>query len=126
MIEAIDDITAQWWDHIQPAILQMQEDAKYAYEEYQDDHPKVEQSDAMSIHQGEVHMAKMIQHFGSDTLQGMDKTLDAIDQFADVLKLHSDFDRMQPCTSSTMDVITSIIPAILTICQMRGAKRSTL
>lgn len=122
----VDEITEKlWWKQVQPAIIEMRQDAKYDYEQYQDDHPKVESSDTMSLHHAEVQMAQIIEHRGADTPQGMGVIVDAISSFADTLEITTGFDRMRPCTPSTLDVITSILPAILAICQMRGAKGIT-
>lgn len=121
----IEDLTNQWWQQtVVPAAEALEWAAKAAYERYQDDHPKVEQSDRMSLHQDELRMIETIRYRGNDSLDGLTVILDAINNFAPTDHL-LDISYLDVVTRETQDFIERIIPAILAICRLHGAKSAT-
>ena len=121
----IEHVTAAWWDRtIKSEVENIETAAKYEYDRYQDEHPTVEQSDEMSLLQSEVELTKVIWRLGSDTNEGFLAILGALDNFVHGLQYLRDIDYTRVATRETEEFVSAIIPAIMTICRMRGAKQS--
>ena len=114
-LAALADVTSKWWDTVaKEESEQIVADAKYEYEDYQDSHPRVEQSDEMSALKDQFDMAVKIYHRGSGTIEGMTEILNAIDTYIHNLDSYIHHDSM---TRSAEDFIRKLMPAILTICR---------
>ena len=121
----VAEITARWWDQsVKPQLDDMYYAARHEYERYQDEHPMTEQSDQMSLLQDEIELTQHFRFKGSDTSEGMSHIVDAIGNFASSMTHYRDIDYLNIVTRETEDFIARIIPAILTICRLYGAKKT--
>lgn len=117
------EVTQPWWDQVvMPQIDEMGWAAKSEYERYQDWKPNVEQSDQMSLHQDEVRLARTIKQNGNDSPSGMLAVLEALENYAQSTQYYQDIDHTHLATRETEDFVAKIIPSILTICRLYGAK----
>lgn len=116
----LEQITGKWWDSVaKEAAYHICGDTNYELEEYYDSHPKVEMSDELTVLQNIDMQAKIICYKGSDTLNGMEIILKSIEEIAEpMLSTNLNFHRF-------MDFIKKVIPAILTITKLMGAKKSS-
>lgn len=122
LIEELLEVAAKWWQTVgHDAAYQLEVDAKYEYEDYQDGHPRVEQSDEMSALYDQLEMARQIYYKGSDTLDGMMVILDAIENYVGSLQRYVLQNHM---TRSAEDFIKKAFPAFMTICLVMGATKS--
>jgi hypothetical protein len=122
LMAALPDVTARWWDQtVKDVAFQIEVDAKYEYEDYQDAHPRVEQSDELSALDDQLQMAKTIYYKGSDTIEGMTVILKAIESFVESLNRYVHFDSV---TRSVQDFIMKAFPAFMTICLYMGARKA--
>ena len=121
----VEEITQQWWQSVvEPQVREMLDAAKHDYERYQDWKPDVESSDQMSLHQSEIALAKRILLHADDSVNGLNTILGALSDFVSSIDLYRDIDYTNLSTRETQDFVERIIPAIMAICRMRGAKPS--
>ena len=119
------EITTAWWQRtVEPKLDEIGWAAKDEYERYQDDHPQVEQSDEMSRLQAEVALTTKLRYNGSDTNEGLQAILGALDDFMHTIQSYRYIDHTHLVTRETEDLVSALMPAILTVCRMRGAKPS--
>lgn len=122
LADSLPDITAKWWQQtVHDDAYQIEADANYEYEYYQDGHPRVEQSDEMSALRDQLEMAKQIYYKGSDSLEGMDAVIGAIESYCASLDRYV---HQNSLTRSAEDFIKKVFPAFMTICLVMGAQKA--
>ena len=116
----LEQITSKWWDSVaKEDAYHICGDTNYELEQYYESHPKVEMSDELTILQEIDRTAKNIRYKGSDTLNGMEIILKSIEDIVEpMLSTNLNFYRF-------IDFIKKVIPAILTITKLMGAKKTS-